>query len=315
MAMKDGVRVGLIGLGAVGHHFATHLMAAHGRLTAHDIAPEAAARAADAGAQIVVSPREVAAASNVVILSLPSPNAVEEVMRGPEGVLSGAGKGALVIDTSTVGPETSRAVEVAARANGVDYLDAPLTTAQAGGASTEGAAAGTATFLVGGTADAFARARPFLDLLGGSAHHLGPSGAGSVVKLITNHISGIELLVYAEAQAIASSAGISAEALLDVVDDTIAKSYVLRELIDPRVRARDFEPGFSIDLMHKDHRLAGELARVGGVEAPFNDLALELWAQMRAAGRGGKDHVEAVNFIAEMAGVDIHDPPSKGGQS
>ena len=313
--MTDGVRVGLIGLGAVGHHFATHLLTAYGRLTAHDIAPEAVARAADAGARTVASPREVATASDVVILSLPSPDAVEEVMRGEAGVLAGARAWALVIDTSTVGPETSRAIEAAARARGVDYLDAPITTAQAGGASTEGAAAGTATFLVGGTADAFARARPFLKLLGHSAHHLGPSGAGSVVKLITNHISGIELLIYAEAQAIASSAGVSAEALLDVVDDTIAKSYVLRELVDPRVRARDFEPGFSIDLMHKDHRLAGELARAGGVEAPFNDLALELWERMRAAGRGGKDHVEAVNFIAEMAGVDIHDPSGKGGSS
>ena len=86
-------------------------------------------------------------------------------------------------------------------------------------------------------------------------------------------------------------------------------------MIDPRVRARDFEPGFTIDLMHKDHRLAGDLARTGGVPAPFNSLALETWEMMRAAGRGGKDHVEAVNFIAEMASVDIHTPPVKGGQS
>ena len=267
----------MIGLGAMGCHFAPHLLKAHGRLTAHDIDPGAAARAAEGGAQIADSPRAVAAASDVMILSLPSPEAVEQVMRGPDGVLAGAGEGALVIDTSTVGPETSRAIEGAARARGVDYLDAPLTTAQPGGASTDGVAAGTVTFLVGGTADAFARARPFLDLLGGPVHHLGPSGAGSVVKLITNHISGIAMLVYAEAQTIASAAGVSAEALLDVADDTIAKSYVLREMIDPRVRARDFEPGFTIDLMHKDHRLAGDLARTGGVPAPFNSLALETW--------------------------------------
>ena len=301
-------RLGQVGLGSVGRHFASHLLRLAGALTVHDKDPERVRVLAQEGAAAAGSARAVASASDVVVLSLPDPGTCRSVMLGADGVLAGAARGALVIDTSTIDPRTSRELHEAARERGIQYLDAPVTTSRPGGGGSEGAKAASVTFLVGGDADAFARARPVLERLSYRAFHLGPPGSGSIVKLVTNHISGIFNLAVAEGLALAAAAGITAERMIEVTEDSVAKCYILSELIAPRLRSRDFSPGFSIDLMHKDHRLAGELARELNVPVLLNQVALELYQMMRSAGRGGRDHVDAVNFAAEMAGVDLHAP-------
>lgn len=307
--MADNVDVGQIGLGSIGRHFARHLLKAYGRLTVHDIAAQAVDDMVEAGAFAAASPGRLAASSEVIVLSLPTPEAVETVMLARNGVLAGARRDVLVIDTSTVGPETSRTIHLKARQRDIHYLDAPITIAAPDAAGTRPGLAGSVTFLCGGTERAFRRARPILDLLGRRAHFLGPSGSGSVFKLICNHMSSIQNLVVAEALALAASAGISAEVLLEVSRDTIAKSHMVHEHMAPRILARDFDSGFTVDLMLKDHRLMAELAHANGVPFLFNGLALEVYQMMRSAGRGGKNPVDAVNFYADLAGVDIYDPP------
>ena len=134
-----------------------------------------------------------------------------------------------------------------------------------GGAGTDGARAATISFMVGGDADAFERAKPTLAILGKRWFYLGPSGTGSTVKLISNLMAGLHNLVASEAFVLGAAAGIEPETLLEVFDGTDAKSFWLTDYFAPRVRRRDFEPGFSVDLQYKDHRLASDLGRQLGV--------------------------------------------------
>ena len=304
--MNSQERVGLIGLGAIGSIYAGHLLAAKGALAVHDL--DAGKAGAAAGATAHASPASLAAVTEVIVLALSNPAAVAAVLEGDDGVLSNARRGALVVDLSTIDPPSCRRFHAAARARGVGYIEAPVSGGEPGGAGTDGARAANVSFMVGGERADFERAKPVLSLLGKRFFHLGPAGAGATVKLISNHIAGLNNLVCAEAFVLAAAAGVAPETLFEVFDGTDAKSFWMTHYFAPRVRSRDFEPGFSVDLQHKDHRLAGDLGRVLEVPLPLNDLALELYAAMRAAGLGGKDLVEAVNFLGARAGADIAAP-------
>ncbi len=133
------------------------------------------------------------------------------------------------------------------------------------------------------------------------------------MKLISNVMAGLHNLVAAEAFALGASAGFSLQQLLEVFDGTDARSYHLTDYAAPRLAAHDFEPGFSIDLQHKDHRLAGELGRSLDVPLPLNDLAVERYERIRAEGAGAKDIVEAFRFYGRLANVDIYAPRAPGG--
>ena len=242
------------------------------------------------------------------MLALSDPAAVAAVLEGTDGVLSGSSSGGLVVDLSTIDPPSCRRFHAASRQRGVGYVEAPVSGGEAGGAGTDGARAANLSFMVGGELADFERAKPVLSLLGKRFFHLGPAGAGATVKLISNHIAGLNNLVCAEAFVLAAAAGVAPETLFEVFDGTDAKSFWMSHYFAPRVRARDFEPGFSVDLQHKDHRLAGDLGRGLRVPLPLNDLALELYGEMRAAGRGGRDLVDAVAFRGERAGADIYAP-------
>ena len=312
MAERKLGRLGVIGLGHVGNHYARHLIGAGANVTAFDIDPARLEAVAAVGATAVGSPRAVAEAADTIVLSLPNPDAVETVMRAADGILAGAKAGTLVIDASTVDPVTCQTMYAAAKAQDVDYVETPISGGEPGEAGTEGAEAGTVTFMVGGEEAAFERAKPVLDVLGSHALYLGPAGAGSIVKLISNQISGLENLIIAEAFTLGAAAGFSYETLLEVFDHTDAKSFMMTEYIAPRMRRRDYEPGFSVDLMYKDHRLSAELGQRLGVPQPFNALALEYYQMLRGQGRGGKDLTEVVNLYGELAGTGIYNPRAPG---
>ena len=299
--------IGLVGLGVIGQLYAGHLVRARGALVAYDLDPDHLQAGADIGATAAASAKAVAEACDVIVLALPNPPAVLAAMLGQEGVIAGARPGTLVIDASTVDPETSRRVYAAARDRGVDYLDAPVSGGATGGAGTDGARAATISFMVGGEADAFERAKPTLAILGERWFYLGPSGMGSTVKLISNLMAGLHNLVASEAFVLGAAAGIEPETLLEVFDGTDAKSFWLTDYFAPRVRRHDFEPGFSVDLQYKDHRLASDLGRQLGVPLLFNDLAVGVYQAMRASGLGGQDLVESVRFLGGLAGTDIYE--------
>jgi 3-hydroxyisobutyrate dehydrogenase-like beta-hydroxyacid dehydrogenase len=260
------------------------------------------------GATGAASPRELAARCEAVVLSLPSPEAVEAALEGPDGVLAGASPGLLVIDASTIDPETARRMYRAAKARGASYLETPISGGEPGGAGTDGAKAANVTFMIGGDAEDFERATPVLRILGQTLFHLGPAGAGSTVKLISNLMAGLHALVATEALVLGAAAGFTPQTLLEVFAHTDAKSFTLEHYIAPRIARRDFEPGFAADLQYKDHRLAAELAQRLKVPLLLNGMAVQIYQMLRAQGLGGKDHIETINFLGKLAGVDVFNP-------
>jgi 3-hydroxyisobutyrate dehydrogenase-like beta-hydroxyacid dehydrogenase len=161
------------------------------------------------------------------------------------------------------------------------------------------------TFMVGGDAHAFARAEPVMQALGRVWLHLGPSGTGSTVKLISNLCAGIHALVAAEAFTLGAACGMSPKRLLEVFAHTDAKSFFMTDYVGPRVARGDVTPGFTVELQLKDHRLAAELGHEKRVPLPFNALAIEAWERLRAQGRGANDVTDGVFFSAEQARRDL----------
>ena len=283
--------IGQIGLGVVGHNFARHLLKANGQLAVYDLDSDKMRALEPDGAEPMTCPKELAARGEVVVMSLPNPAAVEGVLLGADGVLEGARSGTLIIDCSTIDPPTCERMYRAAREHGVSYLEAPISGGEPGGAGQDGVRAANISFMVGGDEAAFERAKPVLAVLGSHNFYLGPAGSGSIVKLISNLIGGINNLVVAEAFVLGSAAGFSPETLLEVFRHTDAKSYMMTEYIAPRIQRRDFEPGFTVDLMYKDHRLAAELAQRLKVPLLFNQLALGVYEIVRAR-RSGKQGLD-----------------------
>jgi 3-hydroxyisobutyrate dehydrogenase-like beta-hydroxyacid dehydrogenase len=300
--------VGLVGLGIMGKIYAGHLLAAGRSVVGCDVQPRGLESLAARGLHVAATAREVAARAGVVILALPNPDALRAAVLGDDGLLAGTPRAKLVIDLSTADPFTCRELHECARAQGIDYLEAPVSGGEPLSAGMEGAKAANITFMVGGERHAFERAIPTLSLLGKHWFYLGPAGCGAIVKLISNLISGVNNLVAAEGFVLGAAAGIPWETLVEVFKHTDAKSYQMTDYMEPRMKRRDFDPGFTVDLQYKDLRLAGELGHRLKVPLLFNDLALQVYQVLRAAGRGGRDLTEALNLMGEWAGVEYHRP-------
>ena len=301
-------KLGQVGFGTIGSIYSDHLIKANGQLILYDIDRERLRRLAPEESELADTPRQVAEASEIIILALPSPKAVKSVVFGNDGILEGGQPGSLILDISTVDPLTSQQVDQAARENGISYLEAPVSGGEPMSAGTDGARKANITFMCGGAEEAFERARPILKILGSHWFLLGPAGAGSTVKLISNLMSGLNNLVAAEGFVLGAAAGIPWQKLMEVFRHTDAKSFQLTDYMEPRMIRKDFKPGFSTDLMYKDHRLAGDLALQLKVPLPLNSMAVQVYQMLRASGRGKTDFTEALNLIGEWAGVDVFNP-------
>jgi len=297
--------IGLIGLGTIGSIFAGHLLNTEGRLGVYDIDPDRVDSVVKLGATAFLSSSALAESCSSIILALSDPFAVASVLEGEKGVLETASEGTLLLDLSTIDPSSCRHFQALASARGLAYVEAPISGGEPGGAGTDGAQAANVSFMIGGESEHVARAAPLLSILGARFFHMGPAGAGATVKLISNHIAGLTNLVCAEAFVLGAALGLTPERLLEVFDGTDAKSFWMMHYMAPRLKSGNFLPGFSIDLQHKDHRLAGEMASKFQVPMPLNDLALELYDRMRSAGLGGKDVVDAVNYVGKHPESDI----------
>ena len=302
--------VGQIGLGAVGHHFAQHLLRQYDELTVFDIDPSRVEAIQTLGATPAESIKTLAIRCDTILLSLPHPNAVRNVIGTPHGLVTTAKPGALIVDCSTIDPDTSRWANEQCDLAKLRYVEAPVTSAAPGGGSTAGVKAGNVTFLVGGEDSAVEAARELFELLGERYLHIGPVGAGSIMKLVTNHISGVITLAVAEGMVLAAAAGFPADQSLDIIKHSVADNYVLNHILATRIRQADYTPGFAVDLIHKDHLLAAKLGEALTVPLHFNQLAAETFQLMRAQGLGGTDHAFCVQYLADLARVDLE----KGGK-
>jgi 2-hydroxy-3-oxopropionate reductase len=282
--------VGFVGLGIMGTPMAANLVRAGYRVRGHDVDPRRVEQLVAAGGAAAGS---VAGATeaDVVVTMLPDSPQVEEVVLGPDGVLEHAKPGTLLVDTSTIRPDVSERVAREAATRGVRPLDAPVSGGE------KGAVDGVLSIMVGGAAEDVEAARPLLDVLGATVVHVGPAGAGQTVKAANQLVVAGAYALVAEAIVLLEASGVDPGPALDVLAGGLAGSRVL-ELKRASMVAREFAPGFRIDLHHKDMGIALAAARDAGVALPVTGLVAQLVAAARAQGLGALDH-SALLMVAE----------------
>lgn len=287
--------IAFIGLGNMGGPMAQNLIKAGHSLQVFDLAPAALEAAKAAGAIVAANPAAAIVGAEVVISMLPASKHVEGVYLGEQGLLAAIKAGTLVIDCSTIAPASSRKVGEAAKARGIEFIDAPVS----GG--TAGAAAGTLSFMVGGSAAAFERAKPYLEKMGKNLFHCGDVGAGQVVKIANNMLLAIHMAGTAEALALGVANGLDPKVLSEVMSKSSGRNWSL-EVYNPwpgvqeNVPAsRGYSGGFGSSLMLKDLGLAAEASIASGSPIPLGELARNLYA-MHSAENGALDFSSIVNL-------------------
>jgi 2-hydroxy-3-oxopropionate reductase len=288
-------RVALVGAGAMGGAIGARLLATGNALAVFDLDPAKVAALTAVGASAAQSAAAAAAAADVVILSLNSAAIVRAAVFGPDGVASGARRGTLVIDMSSIDPDATRALAADAAAAGLRWVDSPLS----GGAPK--AATGDLTLLLGGAEADVADARALLSHLSSNATHMGGPGAGQAAKMINQVLCGLNFLAVAEATQLALDAGIDAARLPQALKGGRADSAILQEYM-PRYVARDYRRTGRIDNMVKDLNAAQDLARRTNTPMPLTAVCAEVHRLLTAAGLGGEDQAALMEFFRPTRG-------------
>jgi 3-hydroxyisobutyrate dehydrogenase len=291
-------RIGFIGLGAMGGAMAAHLAKNGYAVTGYDVNPARAEAAARGGVARAASPAEAAQGADVVMSSLPTPAAVRAAYLGPDGVLTRAGAGAVLVDLSTIDPDTWKEVARAAEARGLACLDAPVS-----GGPVE-AGSGKLVFIVGGEERVLERCRPIFATLGTEIHHVGPLGSAQVVKIVNNVMSMGNVAVAAEAMVLGVKAGMDPQRLFDILSTSGGRSHHFLKRF-PNVLAGDFEPRFSIALSRKDLGLATRLAESLGVPMLTMSIVRQVYEAAAAAGLDGRDMAAVTTLFERWAGVQV----------
>ncbi|MFI5590922.1 2-hydroxy-3-oxopropionate reductase [Amycolatopsis sp. NPDC051758] len=289
------MKLGFIGLGVMGAPMAAHLVAAGHDVSGFDVTTAAGEKLQAAGGRAAADVADAVAGAAVVITMLPNHPQVEAVVLAPGGVLESAEPGTLLIDMSTIRPETSIAVAEAARDKKIRVLDAPVSGGQAG------AEQASLSIMVGGDAPDFDAAKPVFDAVGKTIVHVGPHGAGQVVKAANQLVVGGIYGLVSEAIVLLEASGVDAATGLDVLAGGLAGSRIL-ELKRKSMVDRQFAPGFRIDLHHKDMGIALAAARQADVALPLTGLVAQLVAAGRAMGHGSLDHSALLKVVEQLSG-------------
>ncbi|QYN19548.1 2-hydroxy-3-oxopropionate reductase [Amycolatopsis sp. DSM 110486] len=290
-------KVGFIGLGVMGTPMAAHLAGAGHDVSGFDLSADALAKLTAAGGRAASDVADAVAEADVVVTMLPDHPQVEQVVLAAGGVLDVVKPGTLLADMSTIRPETSIAVAKAGGAKGIRVLDAPVSGGQAG------AEQAALSIMVGGETEDFEAAKPIFEVLGKTIVHVGPHGAGQVVKAANQLVVGGIYGLVAEAIVLLEASGVDAGTGLDVLAGGLAGSRIL-ELKRKSMVARQFQPGFRIDLHHKDMGIALAAARQADVALPLTGLVAQLVAAGRAMGHGSLDHSALLKVVEELSGRD-----------
>jgi 3-hydroxyisobutyrate dehydrogenase-like beta-hydroxyacid dehydrogenase len=280
--------VGLIGLGLMGAPMGMNLLQAGFPLVVWNRTRSKAEELVGAGAKLASDPRGVAEQADVLITIVSDPPALEEVLFAA-GALGAMRPGSTLIDSSTVSPDLARRVAAACAERGVDFLDAPVT----GG--TWGAKKGELVFMVGGPADVLERVKPVLEAMGKKFPLLGPNGAGQTVKLGMNLLLALQVDAFAESLALVTGAGVSADKLMEVFQASMARSGVL-DVKAPLMVKGEFPASFPLRLMHKDVRLALELARERRVKLPCGEAAYATYSAVLGSSKDDPDFSAVARF-------------------
>jgi 3-hydroxyisobutyrate dehydrogenase len=291
--------IGFVGLGNMGLPMAHNLVRAGHTVRAFDVVAAAAEKASAAGATATSNIGAVLTGTAAVITMLPAGQQVREVYLGAEGIIARAAARTLLIDCSTIDVETARAVHGAAAAAGFEMLDAPVS----GGVA--GAEAATLTFMAGGSAAAFAAAKPILECMGKAVIHAGGPGNGQAAKICNNLILGISMIGVSEAFALAARLGLPAQTLFDISSKSSGQCWSLTSYcpvpgpVPSSPANRDYRPGFTAAMMLKDLRLAEAAAAGAGATIPLGRKAAAIYQDFVGGGRGALDFSAIIKLFQE----------------
>src|SRR5215212_1104523 len=288
--------VGFIGLGIMGKPMAENLIEAGYDLVVYNRTREKAEEL-DA-ATVADSPKEVAEKSDIIITMLPDSPQVEEILGGEEGVLEGIKDGALIVDMSTISPVVTEELSEKAQKKGASMLDAPVSGGDVG------AIEGTLAIMVGGNEEDFERARELFEVMGKNVTHVGPSGTGQVVKAANQIVVALTIEAVSEALVLGSKGGVAPEKILDVLGGGLAGNKVM-EAKREKLLEHSFDPGFRIELHHKDLGIALAAGREYGVTLPVTAAVDQMLETLKMRGRGDQDHSAILTLIEESSAHEI----------
>ncbi len=288
--------VGFVGLGIMGKPMAENLIEAGYDLVVYNRTREKAEELE--GAQVAESPKEVAENSDIIITMLPDSPQVEEVLEGEDGVLGGVGDGDLIVDMSTISPVVTEELSEKAREQGASMLDAPVSGGDVG------AIDGTLSIMVGGSEEDFERARPLFEIMGGTVTHVGPVGTGQVVKAANQIVVALTIEAVSEALVLGSKGGVAPEKILDVLGGGLAGNKVM-EVKREKMLDHSFDPGFKVELHHKDLGIALAAGREYGVTLPVTAVVEQMLQDLITNGRGDRDHSALLTLVEESSGHEI----------
>ena len=282
--------MGFVGLGIMGAAMAKNLLGAGHDLVVHNRTREKAEALEALGAEVSDSPGEVARKCGVVITMLPGPPEVRQVVAGEDGLLDSAQKGSLLVDMSTSSPALARELHRAAKERGAETLDAPVSGGDVG------AEKGTLSIMVGGEEEAFGRALPLFEVMGGTVVHVGGAGTGQMVKACNQIVVALVIEAVAEALILASRGGADPERVVEALSGGLAASKVL-EIKGEKLLSHAFSPGGKAEYHRKDLGIALAAARDHGAVLPATAIVDQMFGALIAKGRGGWDHSALVTLI------------------
>ncbi len=290
------MKIGFIGLGIMGKPMAANILAAGFPLALWARQKVSLKPLVNKGARAFASAAELAANVDIIISMVADSSDVGEVMLGEKGVIKGAKKGMLAIDMSTILPQTAREIGKAFTANNLDFLDAPVSGGEAGAKSA------TLSIMVGGTKKAFQKALPVFNVLGKNIVHIGDSGTGQIAKAANQIITGVSLVMIAEALNFATQSGAEAEKVREALLGGSAYSKIL-ENHGARMLAKNFTPGFKSWMHQKDLNIALANAHQLGICLPTSAAAAQIFNAMQGQKMGEQDSVAVIKILQQLSGV------------
>lgn len=292
------MKIGFIGLGIMGKPMSKNLIKAGYELIVSNHSPKAAKELAALGAEVMETPKQIAAAADIIITMLPNSPQVKEVALGENGLVEGAKKGSVLIDMSSIAPLASREIAEALEKVGMEMLDAPVSGGE------PKAIDGTISVMVGGKQEVFDQYKDVLQAMAGCVVRTGDIGAGNATKLANQIIVAVNIAGMSEALVLASKVGVDPELVYQAIRGGLAGSTVL-DAKAPLILERKFDPGFRIKLHIKDLQNVLDTSHEVGVALPMTAGIMEIMQALKTDGLGEEDHCSVVKYYEKLAHTEV----------
>jgi 2-hydroxy-3-oxopropionate reductase len=293
--------LGFVGLGIMGRPMMSNLLKAGHKVVAYTRSIGVLDACVAEGAQRAVSNREVGEKADIIFTMLPDGPEVEQVVLGPGGILEGCRAASMIIDMSSINPLVSQKIAKVCAASGVHFVDAPVSGGE------PKAIEGTLAIMVGASKEAFAKAEPLLKCMGSSVTLTGPVGAGNTTKLANQIMVACNIAAMGEALSLATRCGLDPEVVFNAVRGGLAGSAVLNAK-GPMLIARNFKPGFKIELHQKDLRNALQIAEANRMFLPMTAVVQQMLLSLMGEGKGEFDHSAIATFVENASHLEIRKP-------